>query len=66
VRLYESQRRRGEIMLTTAFDLAAVWRCNLLEENQREVAAEANRVVLAVKGYEIITRRLIAKSPGGE
>ncbi len=57
MRLYESQRRRGEIMLTTAFDLAAVWRCNLLEENQNEVAAEANRVALTVKPYEIVTLR---------
>ncbi len=65
VRLYESQRRRGEITLTTAFDLAAVWRCNLLEENQNEVAAEANRVVLTVKPYEIVTLRLIATSNEG-
>jgi len=65
VRLYESQRRRGEITLTTAFDLAAVWRCNLLEENQNEVAAEANRVVLTVKPYEIVTLRLIATSNAG-
>jgi alpha-mannosidase len=59
VRLYESQRRRGEVVLTTAFDLAEVWRCNLLEENQSEVEAEVRRVVLAVKPYEIITLRLI-------
>ena len=59
VRLYESQRRRGEVTLTTAFDLAGAWRCNLLEENQSEVAAEGQRVVLVVKPYEIITLRLI-------
>jgi alpha-mannosidase len=60
VRLYESQRRRGEIVLTTTFDLAAAWRCNLLEENQSEIAVEGKRVVLAVKPYEIVTLRLIA------
>jgi alpha-mannosidase len=65
VRLYESQRRRGDITLTTAFDLDAVWRCNLLEENQSEVAAEGNRVVLAVKPFEIVTLRLIATSNEG-
>jgi alpha-mannosidase len=65
VRLYESQRRRGEVALTTAFDLAAVWRCNLLEENQNEVTAKANRVVLTVKPYEIVTLRLIASSHEG-
>jgi alpha-mannosidase len=59
VRLYESRRKRGEITLTTAFDLAGAWRCTLLEENQSEVAAEANRVGLAVKPYEIVTLRFI-------
>lgn len=61
VRLYEAQRRRGPITLTTGFDLASAWRCNLLEENQTEVAVQANRAELAVKPYEIITLRLTAK-----
>jgi alpha-mannosidase len=61
VRLYESQRKRDEITLTTGFDLAAVWRCNLLEENQSQVAAEGNRVVLAVKPYEIVTLRVMPR-----
>lgn len=61
VRLYEAQRRRGPITLTTGFDLASAWRCNLLEENQAEVAVQDNRVELAVKPYEIITLQLMAK-----
>ena len=60
VRLYESQRRRGAIVLTAGFDLAAAWRCNLLEENQTEVVVKDNQVALVVKPYEIITLRLIA------
>jgi alpha-mannosidase len=59
VRLYESQRRRGTITLTTNFTVAGAWRCNLLEENQMEVAVEANRVRLFVKPYEIVTLRLM-------
>jgi alpha-mannosidase len=59
VRLYESQRKRGEITLITGFDLAAGWRCNLLEENQNEVAVKDNRVGVAVQPYEIVTLRLI-------
>jgi len=30
VRLYESQRHRGKLTLTTGFPLADVWRTNLL------------------------------------
>ncbi len=59
VRLYENQRRRGDISLIIGFDLAQAWRCNLLEENQAAVAAQNDRVVLAVKPFEIITLRLI-------
>src|SRR5262249_1019176 len=33
VRLYESQRRRGPIALTTGFPIREAWRTNLLEEN---------------------------------
>jgi alpha-mannosidase len=63
VRLYESQRRRGEITLTTGFDLAGAWRCDLLEENQSEIVVENNRVVLAVKPFAIVTLRLIPLAP---
>ena len=59
VRLYESQRRRGEVTLTTAFPLAAVHRSNLLEENQAELTLEGNRVTLFVKPHEIVTLRLV-------
>ena len=58
VRLYESQRRRGEVTLTTAFPLAAVYRTNLLEENQADLAPHGNRVTLFVKPHEIVTLRL--------
>ncbi len=68
VRLYESQRRRGEIVLTTAFPLAAAYHTNLLEESQAELSPEpavyggrkqGSRVTLFVKPHEIVTLRLI-------
>jgi alpha-mannosidase len=59
VRLYESQRQRGEITLSAGFALAAVNRTNLLEENQAALAPRANRVTLFIKPYEIVTLRLI-------
>jgi alpha-mannosidase len=60
VRCYESQRRRGPVILTTSFDLAAAWRTNLLEENQNELERLGNQqVMLHVRPYEIITLRLV-------
>ncbi len=59
VRLYESQRGRGQVTLTAGFPLAGAWRTNLLEENQNELAPGGNRVTLFVKPYEIVTLRLV-------
>jgi alpha-mannosidase len=61
VRLYESQRKRGEIVLTTAFLISEAYRTNLLEANQNEVAAKDNRMELAVRPYEIVTLRVIPR-----
>jgi len=59
VRLYESQRRRGQVTLTTSFELAQVWRANLLEENQSALAPKGKSVNLSVRPYEILTLRLV-------
>ncbi|MGQ9599334.1 MAG: alpha-mannosidase [Anaerolineae bacterium] len=59
VRLYESQRWRGDCWLTTAFPLAEVWRTNLLEENQERLATNRNRMRLSIKPYQIVTLRLV-------
>ncbi len=58
VRLYESLRRRGPIRLRTGFPLAAAWRANLLEENQRELDCQADGLELVVRPFEIVTLRL--------
>ena len=57
-RFYESQRQRGPVTLSTGFDLAEVWRTNLLEENQTALEPSGNRVTLSVRPYEIVTLRL--------
>jgi alpha-mannosidase len=59
VRLYESQRRRGRILLETPSPLARAWETNLLEENQRELAVEGNRVTLDLRPFQIVTLRLV-------
>ena len=59
VRLYESQRQRGPVTLTTGFDLAEAWRTNLPEENQAALTSGGRSVGLRVKPYEIVTLRLV-------
>ncbi|GMQ79522.1 MAG: hypothetical protein BMS9Abin02_2119 [Anaerolineae bacterium] len=63
VRLYESQRRRGPVTLTTAFPLADAWQTNLLEENQEQLAIDENQLHMTIKPYQIMTLRLL---PGDE
>ena len=59
VRLYECQRRRGYVTLTTDFSLAKAWRTNLLEENQEQLEVEGRRLRVAIKPYQILTFRLL-------
>lgn len=65
VRLYESQRQRGRVTLTSGFDLGNAWRTNLLEENQEELVVSENKVALFVKPYEIVTMRLVPVGSSG-
>lgn len=58
LRLYESQRRRGHITLTTSFPLAKAWRTNLLEENQKPLPCDGHCVTFFLKPYQILTLRL--------
>jgi alpha-mannosidase len=59
VRLYESQRKRGKVVLRTGFLVKDAWLTNLLEENQEEVPlADGNTVILDYRPYQIITLRL--------
>ncbi len=59
VRLYESQRRRGNVKLTTSFGLKSASRTNLLEDDQEAVAVDGNSIDLYIKPYEIVTLRLV-------
>ncbi|GAB4204321.1 MAG: alpha-mannosidase [Roseiflexaceae bacterium] len=61
VRMYESQRRRGSVTLTTGFPLAAAWRTNLLEDNQEALEVNGSHLRLHVRPFEIITLRLVPK-----
>jgi alpha-mannosidase len=59
VRLYESQRQRGEFELATSFPLAKAWRTNLIEENQEPLKTDKYGVRCFAKPYQIVTLRLL-------
>jgi alpha-mannosidase len=59
VRLYESQRRRGQVRLKLGFELGRAWRTNLLEENQDALTPDGNTLTFSVRPYEIVTLRLV-------
>jgi alpha-mannosidase len=59
VRLFESQRRRGPVTLTTAFPLASAFRVNLLEEEQEKVGGMQNQIHAQITPFQILTLRII-------
>ena len=61
LRLYEHHRSRGSVTLRVGFDPAAVYECNLLEENQRQLAHDGRSVRLEFRPFQILTLRLLAK-----
>ncbi len=58
VRLYETQRCRGEGRLRVGGKVSCAWRANLIEENQSELVVEDNEVVFNYRPYQIITLRV--------
>ncbi len=59
VRLYESQRCRGPVTLTTGFPLREAWHTNLLEVNDEALDVRGREVRFDVRPYEIVTLRLV-------
>lgn len=58
VRLYQSQRRRRQVTLTTGFALEKAERTNLLEATKEMLSPEGNEVRFEIKPFEIVTLRL--------
>ena len=59
IRLYESQRCRGPVTLSSSFPLKAAWHTNLLEQNEQELQVSGQQITISVRPYEIVTLRLI-------
>jgi len=61
VRLYESQRKRGQVKVHVGAEIESAWETNLLEEDQSQLQVESNRVILNLRPYQIMTLRLKMK-----
>jgi alpha-mannosidase len=61
VRLYESQRKRGQVRIQVGGDVESAWETNLLEEDQAPLLVESGQVILNVRPYQIMTLRLKLK-----
>ena len=59
IRLYENQRKRGDVTLTTGFDIKSVVVSNLIEDDIEQIDFEGRNIILPFKPYEIITLRII-------
>jgi alpha-mannosidase len=61
VRLYESQRKRGQVKVKAGAGIESAWETNLLEEDQSELQIESGEVILNLRPYQIMTLRLKMK-----
>ena len=62
VRLYESQRKRGQVRVELGFAVESAWETNLLEENESELSVENDSIQLNLRPYQIMTIRLKEKA----
>jgi alpha-mannosidase len=62
LRLYESQRKRGQVQVRMGFAVESAWETNLLEENESELNVENDSIRLNLKPYQIMTIRLKEKA----
>ena len=61
VRLYESQRKRGQVRVRVGGGIESAWETNLLEEDQSQLLVESDQVILHLRPYQIMTLRLKTK-----
>lgn len=61
VRLYESQRKRGQVQVQLGRAVESAWVTNLLEENESALSVENDSILLNLKPYQIMTLRVKLK-----
>jgi len=58
VRLYESQRKRGQVQIRFGCEVREAGTTNLLEENESSLSVDQDSVLLNIKPYQIVTLRV--------
>ena len=58
VRLYESQRKRGQVQVRFGCGVESVWTTNLLEEDESALSVDQDSIILNMKPYQIVTLRV--------
>ena len=61
VRLYESQRKRGQVQVKVGGVVDSAWATNLLEENESALSVENDSILLNLKPYQIVSVRIKVK-----
>jgi len=61
VRLYESQRKRGQIQVKVGGVVDSAWATNLLEENESTLSVKNDSILLNLKPFQIMTLRIKLK-----
>jgi alpha-mannosidase len=61
VRLYESQRQRGQVRVRFGSAVESAWTTNLLEENESALSVDQDSILLNIKPYQIVTLRVKLK-----
>ena len=55
VRLYETNNRRGKLVLDVNLPFLSAWETDLLEHPEKELRTEGGRIFTEIKPYEIKT-----------
>ena len=58
IRLYESQRKRGQVQVRFGIAVESAWETNLLEENESELSVVNDSILLSLRPYQIVTLRV--------
>ncbi len=59
IRLYQSRRVRGQRTLTVNLPFTRAYECNLMEDENEEIAFEGNKITFNIKPFEVKTFRII-------
>lgn len=59
IRVYECYNRRSDAVLTLGLPVQEAYLCNLMEEEDEEIAFDGNQIAFQIKPYEILTFKVL-------